>query len=172
MYALQFEYALNERLSINAPKDGCIDFNPDNILSDTGGWANVAAGVKYAWLYRPDDKSASSVQLLFEISMGNTDVWQGEANGVFIPLISTLNLLSPWQFLNHLGFKLPVDGDAESTMFYTSAHVSYELDEWIKPLAALSWFHVILIREIAGRGLVHRLEGRSLVWLALRQVIL
>ncbi len=37
VYALQAEFALNERFSLVATKDGFIDFNPDATLSRDGG---------------------------------------------------------------------------------------------------------------------------------------
>lgn len=103
----------------------------------------MALGPKYAWLLKPEAGLASNVQLLYEIPMGNTDTWQGEGDGVFIPSISTLKLAGNWQFAHQLGFKLPVDSDAESTMFYTSAHVSYKVCEWIRPVLEVNWFHVL-----------------------------
>lgn len=143
LYALQIEYALNERLSLNATKDGYIVFDPDSTLTDDEGFANVALGPKYAWLLRPEEGLASNFQLLYEIPMGNTGVWQGEGDGTFIPSVSTLKLAGPFQFANQFGFKLPADGDAESSMFYTSAHLSYKACEWIRPLVEVNWFHVI-----------------------------
>jgi len=143
LYALQFEYALTDRLSLNATKDGYIVFDPDATLSDTEGFANVALGPKYAWLLKPGKGLASSIQLLYEIPMGNRDAWQGEGDGVFIPSISTLKMAGRFQFSNQLGFKLPIDGGTESTMFYTSAHISYELCDWFRPLAEINWFRVI-----------------------------
>ena len=143
VYAVQLELALSERLSINATKDGYIDFNPDNTLESTDGWANVAAGLKYAWLYQPEDQLASNFQLLYEIPMGNQSVWQGEGDGVFVPSIATLKHFGNFQFANQFGFKLPVDNGAESTIFYTSAHVSYKLTDWFRPLAEVSWFNVV-----------------------------
>jgi len=143
VYALQFEYALTDRLSLNATKDGYIVFDPAATLTDTEGFANVALGPKYAWLLKPEKGLASNIQLLYEIPMGNRDTWQGEGDGVFIPSVSTLKMAGRFQFANQFGFKLPVDGGAESTMFYTSAHVSYELCDWIRPLAEISWFRVM-----------------------------
>lgn len=143
LYAVQFEYAFNDRLSLNATKDGYIVFDPETTLADTEGFANVALGPKYAWLLRPEEGLASNIQLLYEIPMGNRDAWQGEGDGVFVPSISTLKLAGPFQFANQFGFKIPVDGDAESSMFYTSAHISYELCEWFRPLVEVNWFHVI-----------------------------
>ncbi len=143
VYALQFEYALSERLSINAAKDGYIVFNPDNTLTDSEGFANVGAGLKYAWLYRPEDGLASSVQLLYEIPMGNAEVWQGEGDGYLTPSISSLKLAGRWQFANQFSLKVPLDNNFESTMFYGSAHVSYELTDWFRPLVEANWIRVV-----------------------------
>lgn len=143
LYALQFEYALNDRLSINAVKDGYLVFDPDNTLTGTEGFANVSAGLKYVWLYAPEKTLASNVQLLYEIPMGNSEVWQGEGDGSLTPSVSTLKLAGRWQFANQFGFEIPIDNNFESTVFYTSAHISYELNDWIRPLAEISWFRVI-----------------------------
>ncbi len=143
LYALQFEYALSDRLSLNATKDGYIVFDPGATLAETEGFANVALGPKYAWLLKPEQGLASNIQLLFEVPMGNRDTWQGEGDGVFVPSVSTLKMAGRYQFANQFGFKLPVDGGAESTMFYTSAHISYELCDWFRPLAEINWFRVL-----------------------------
>lgn len=143
LYALQFEYALNDRLSINAVKDGYIVFDPDNTFTDAEGFANVGAGLKYAWLLRPETGLASNIQLLYEIPMGNTRVWQGAGDGIITPSVSTLKLAGRWQFANQFGFRIPIDNNFESSMFYTSAHVSYQLCDWIRPLAEINWFHVL-----------------------------
>ena len=50
VYALQAEYAFNDRLSLVAVKDGYIDFNPDGIFSSEEGFANLGAGLKYVLL--------------------------------------------------------------------------------------------------------------------------
>ena len=66
VYALQVELALSDRLSLNATKDGYIDFNPESTLAKTEGFANIAAGVKYAWLYQPENQLASNIQLFLK----------------------------------------------------------------------------------------------------------
>ena len=58
LYAVQLEFAFNNRLSLIAKKDGYIDFNPDATLSNTDGWANIAAGLKYSFLYDEDKQFA------------------------------------------------------------------------------------------------------------------
>jgi hypothetical protein len=48
LYAIQARWAVTDRLAIIATKDGWIDMNPDVGLPKTDGWADIAAGVKYA----------------------------------------------------------------------------------------------------------------------------
>ncbi|MCB1100624.1 MAG: hypothetical protein KDN22_33995, partial [Verrucomicrobiae bacterium] len=85
LYALQLEYAFNERLSLIAMKDGYIDFNPDSTLSEQEGWANLAAGLKWAFLYQPENALAASLSVQVEAPTGNDDVWQGNGDGAIIP---------------------------------------------------------------------------------------
>lgn len=53
VYALQFEYALNQRTSIVAAKDGYIDFNPNATLTSQEGFADLGFGLKHALIYDP-----------------------------------------------------------------------------------------------------------------------
>ncbi len=125
VYALQLELALSDRFSLVAAKDGYIDFKPDATLSKASGWANISAGFKYAFLYRPEDALASALNLQIEVPTGNTDVFQGEGDGAAIPSISLLKLWDRFQFATNLGFKIPFDNGAESTTFHYNAHFSY-----------------------------------------------
>ncbi len=143
VYAVQLEIALNERWSINAAKDGYVRFRPDSTLSDAEGWANITAGLKYAWLLKPEEKLASSFQLLYEIPSGSRDVFQGEGDGILIPSVGVLKLWDRWQFADQLGFRLPIDSDADSTSFYNSFHTSYMLTDWLFPTFEVNWFAVL-----------------------------
>lgn len=143
VYAVQAEFALNERFSLVASKDGYIDFSPDATFTDTSGWANLAAGAKWAWLYRPESGMASSFQLLYEIPSGDTDVWQGTGDGLFIPSMFFLKSCGKLQYSNAVGFRVPADSDQNSSSFYTSHHLGFHLTDWLYPLVELNWFHVI-----------------------------
>lgn len=68
-YALQFEIALNERLSIVATKDGSVDFNPDNTLPSNHGFANLAGGVKYAFLHDSANRTVISGTVTVEYTL-------------------------------------------------------------------------------------------------------
>ncbi|MEO5914256.1 MAG: hypothetical protein ABIS50_08490 [Luteolibacter sp.] len=142
VYALQLEYALNDRLSIVASKDGYVDMNPDNTLADQSGFANLAAGVKYAFILDPVSKTAVSGTLSFEVPTGNSDVFQGEGDGMVNAIVSGLKLVDQWQFAGGAGLQIPFSGEL-STKSWMSGHVSYEVCQWFIPLVEVNWFHVL-----------------------------
>jgi hypothetical protein len=142
VYALQFEFALNERLSIVATKDGYVDLNPDNTLSSETGFANLGAGLKYAFILDPASGTALSGTATFELPTGNSDVFQGEGDGAVNLILSGLKLVDAWQFAGGMGLQIPFS-DEQSTEGWLSLHASYETCKWFIPLVELNWFHVL-----------------------------
>ncbi len=136
--ALQLEYALNDRLSIIASKDGFIDFNPDNTLEKATGFANLAAGLKYAFIYDEVNDFAASVSLQLELPTGNTDVYQGKGDGAALLTFSALKLMGNWQFSGATGVNVPFDSDAQATTGFASAHVSYQATERFTPIVEVN----------------------------------
>jgi hypothetical protein len=144
VYALQFEIALNDRLSIVATKDGYVDFNADGdgILSEETGFANLGAGLKYAFILDEASGTALSGTMTFEIPTGNSDVFQGEGDGAVNLILNGLKLIDDWQFAGSIGAQIPFS-DEQSTMAFLSAHASYEISKYFIPLVELNWFHVL-----------------------------
>jgi hypothetical protein len=142
LYALQFEIAMNERLSIVATKDGYVDFNPNSTLTKSSGFANLGAGAKYAFLLDPASQTAVSGTMTFELPTGNSDVLQGEGKGAVNLILNGLKLVDDWQFAAAAGAQIPFS-DEQSTNGFISTHASYEVCSWFIPLVELNWFHVI-----------------------------
>lgn len=144
VYALQFEIALNDRLSIVATKDGYVDFNADDdgVLSEETGFANLGAGLKYAFIRDDASRTALSGTMTFELPTGNSDVFQGEGDGAVNLILNGLKLIDDWQFAGSIGAQIPFS-DEQSTMAFVSAHASYELCQYFIPLVELNWFHVL-----------------------------
>ncbi|HEY8962426.1 MAG TPA: hypothetical protein VIM57_09495 [Luteolibacter sp.] len=144
VYALQFEIALNERFSIVATKDGYVNIDADTepLWSDQSGFANLGAGVKYAFLLDPVSRTAASGTLTFELPTGNHDVFQGEGDGAANLIVSGLKLWDSFQFAGGAGVHLEFDDQLASTSF-VSAHASYEVCRWFIPLVELNWHHVL-----------------------------
>lgn len=144
VYALQFEYALNDRLSIVATKDGYVDID-DTTLDGAGydnGFANLGAGMKYAFILDPASGTALSGTATVELPTGSNDVFQGEGDGAINLIASGLKLVDAWQFAGAIGAQVPFSHD-QSTSAFVSAHASYEVSKWFIPLVELNWFHVL-----------------------------
>lgn len=144
VYALQFEYAFSERLSLVATKDGYVRIKPDTqpLWSEQSGFANLGAGVKYAFLYDPATSTAASATLTFEFPTGNHDVFQGEGDGAANLIVSGLKLWDDLQLAGAAGVHLPFDNQSATTGF-VSAHASYEVNRWFIPLVELNWHRVL-----------------------------
>jgi hypothetical protein len=144
VYALQFEYALNKRLSIVATKDGYVDINAGNtaVWSDQSGFANLGAGLKYAFIYDPVNEFVLSGTAVLELPTGNDDVFQGQGDGMVNLIVSGLKLWDDFQLAGAAGARIAVNDDQSSSTF-VSAHASYEVNRWFIPLVELNWHHVI-----------------------------
>jgi len=144
LYALQFEIAFSERLSLVATKDGYVRFRPEagTLWSQQSGFANIAAGLKYAFVYDPVNALAVSGTATYELPTGNHDVYQGEGNGVLNLILSAVKLWDDFQLAGGGGVRLPFDGQ-QSTNTFLSAHASYEVVPWFIPLVELNWHHVL-----------------------------
>ncbi|MCW1884890.1 hypothetical protein OKA04_09130 [Luteolibacter flavescens] len=144
VYALQFEIALSERLSLVATKDGYVDMNPDNtaLWENESGFANIGGGLKYAFIYDPSSSTAVSGTVTFEFPTGNHDVFQGEGDGAANVIVSGLKLWDDLQVAGAAGVHLPFDGQMATTSFI-SAHASYEVSRWFIPLVEVNWHHLL-----------------------------
>jgi hypothetical protein len=143
LYALQFEYAINDRLSIVATKDGYVEMDSDSaVLADRDGFANLGAGLKYAFILDPASRTAVSGTMTFELPTGNDDVLQGEGDGAVNLIVNGLKLVDAWQFAGSAGVQIPFSNE-QATNCFVSTHASYEVCKWFIPLVELNWFHVL-----------------------------
>jgi len=144
IYALQLEFALNERLSIVATKDGYVDINAGNaaLWADASGFANLGAGLKYAFIYDPVNEFVLSGSAVLELPTGNDDVFQGQGDGMVNLIVSALKMYDDFQLAGAAGARIAVNDDQSSSSF-VSAHASYEVTPWFIPLVELNWHHVL-----------------------------
>jgi hypothetical protein len=150
--ALRINYAVNERFSIVAAKDGYIDFKPDNLLEHESGWGDIAAGVKYAFILDAKNEFVLSGKVLFEFSQGTRKVFQGNGDGNASPSLSFLKGYKNFQFCGMVGGIIPFNTVEESAMLNDSWHISYDLmsglclpeaKNKIFPLVELNHFRVL-----------------------------
>ena len=69
--AVQLRAAITDRLGFIATKDGWMDIDFDDTLTDEDGFLNIAAGLKYAVISKPEDDTFLSLGLRYEAPTGN-----------------------------------------------------------------------------------------------------
>lgn len=141
--AVQLSYAFNERFSLVAVKDGYFDFDPDDTLQDENGWADIAAGLQYSFIYEPKNNFVMTGRLVYEAPVGDDDIFQGNGDGNLAPAILFLKGWDKLQFSGTVGLVLPIDTDEENTLLYDSWNLSYAVTDVIRPLIELNHFHVL-----------------------------
>lgn len=140
VYAVQVEIKLAEDLSLIAVKDGYIDFNPDETLTKTDGWADLAAGLKYVFLR--DQGLVASFKTVVELPVGDDDVWQGNGDGAVDPAVAFLYQTGKWQVNGTIGGVIALN-DERSSLVYNSWHVSCEAAPGFFPLLELNYLRVV-----------------------------
>ncbi|MEZ5964578.1 MAG: hypothetical protein R3F56_12085 [Planctomycetota bacterium] len=136
VYALQLRVPITDRLGFIATKDGYIDLNPGN-GGDQEGFADVAAGLKYAVIQDAENGLIVTPGFVFEADVGNHDVFQGNGDGLLRMFVAAGLERERFNFLANVGYNLPMDGAAESHSIDYHAHVSYEAHANVQPLVEL-----------------------------------
>lgn len=127
VYAVQARVALSDRLALIATKDGYININPSNTISSQGGWANIAAGLKYALV---DDEAAQlriTPGVTFELPTGNLDNLQGYGSGEWNPFVSAAKGFGDFHITGNIGARIPNDTKKQTTQL----HYSLQLDHYV-----------------------------------------
>lgn len=132
LYALQIRYAVNDRLAIIATKDGYIDFNPAS-GNDQDGFADIAAGVKYALVDEPEDDWMLTGGLIYEIDAGDHEVFQGNGDGLLRTFVSGAYEVEDLNVVGTFGFNLPFDGGDETHSIDYHLHLGYEICDNVMP---------------------------------------
>lgn len=146
VYALQLRYAIDDRWSIIATKDGIVDFNPTATLPKETGVADVELGAKYVFWQDREKGQVASFQLRYLLPVGDEDVLQGNGNGMIHPSTSAAIALSDEITLTTgTGLRIPTDTD-DSFFWDADAQIDYRIDTcygaWY-PLLGVSLIHVV-----------------------------
>jgi hypothetical protein len=145
--ALQIRAAITERLGFIATKDGYadLDFASRSPLKDDSGFANIAAGLKYALLADAPNDRFFTVGLRYEAPSGDLDTlgikMQGGGDGFFNPFVTGAVLLFDKVGLEaSFGLNQAVDTDHDSSSVHASVHADYEV---LRNLYVVSEFNTI-----------------------------
>jgi len=147
VYALQLRYAITDKLSFIATKDGYVDFNPNTAVPKDNGFADIEAGLKYTLLEDADDGYIMSGQLRYLIPIGDKEVFQGQGDGVVHPSMSGAYALCDNTTLTAgSGLRVPITGN-DSMFWDIDAQLDYRIDVdenfALYPLIGLSYIKVL-----------------------------
>lgn len=146
VYALQLRYAIDDRWSIIATKDGFVDFNPQTTLPKKTGLADIELGTKYVFYSDRENGKIASLQLRYLIPTGDEDVLQGNGDGSIHPSVSSAIALSENVTLTTgTGLRIPMSNN-DSSFWDLDAQVDYRVDTcygaWY-PFVGASLIHVM-----------------------------
>lgn len=146
LYAVQLRFALTERLSAIAVKDGFIVSHMgaeplDTLLND--GWADVTAGLKYNLLRDPSVGRLLSVGFTYEVPIGAQRAQQDVGDGEFHVFATGGRRLADGlaHYLGSVGFRFPVDGGAQSSAIHWSNHLDVKLTDRFYAFTEFVWWH-------------------------------
>jgi hypothetical protein len=141
--AVQARYAVNDKLAIIATKDGYIQFQPDNTLGHSYGWADLAAGLKYN-IYRNDNSQVLVTPgLTITIPTGNRSTLQGHGAGVEDVFVSAEKGFDKFHLLGNLGFRIPNNFATDTAQIHYSLQADYYVHQYFIPFVALNGYTVL-----------------------------
>lgn len=141
IYALQLRVAATDRLAIIATKDGFVDLNPNAVVPEDTGLANIAAGVKYAFYMDPAAGMIGTAGIRYEIPTGDEEVLQGNGDGILNTFGSFGMTCDRFNIIAGTGLRIPAD-DADSMFWDFDAHIDTKIDR-VSPLLELNLVHVL-----------------------------
>lgn len=143
VYALQLRWAVTERLALIATKDGYIHMSPDKTLDHTKGWANLAAGFKYAVVDMPESEFILTPGLTLELPTGNTDVEQGRGDGEWNVFVSSAKGFGTFHVTGNVGVRVPNNLDDQTVQSHYSVQLDYAVCPYFTPFFAANGYTVL-----------------------------
>lgn len=140
IYAVQLRYALTDRLALIATKDGYIDIGGKGKALNREGWADLAAGLKYALFQSEDKQFIVTPGFTVEIPTGNQDVFQGSGSGELNLFVSAMKGWDDLHATATLGGRIPFDGDKKTSNIRYSAMLDYYVCKWFIPYVSFNAF--------------------------------
>jgi hypothetical protein len=141
--AVQARFAVTERLAIIATKDGYVQFQPNHTLDGQYGWADLAAGVKYALIKNEDRQFILTPGISATIPTGNRSVGQGHGAGEENIFVSAEKGFGDFHILGNAGVRVPNNWAADTCQLHYSLQADYYLGKYLIPFVALNGYTVL-----------------------------
>lgn len=142
LYAVQLRWAVTDRLAIIATKDGYIEVDP-KVGPDTHGWADLAAGVKYALYQNDEQQCVITPGFTFEFPTGDAGVFQNNGDGELNLFVSAIKGWDKFHVTLNVGGRIPMDDDEETANLRYSGMLDYHVSRWFIPFVTANAFTTI-----------------------------
>lgn len=142
VYAVQLRYAVTDRLAIIATKDGFIEIDPKN-GKGSDGWANLAAGVKYALVKNDEQQFVLTPGVTVELPTGNRDVFQGTGDGDLNLFVSAIKGWDNLHLSGTVGGRIPFNGNEGNYNLRYSGMLDYWVCKWFVPYVSYNAFMTV-----------------------------
>lgn len=143
--ALQLRYAITEKLGFIATKDGYIEFKPKGALQNNHayGWADLAAGFKYALVDSAENQLLITPGLTITIPTGDDEVMQHDGEGEWNLFVSAAKGFDDLHLLGNLGVRIPNDDNEQTTQLHYSLQLDYRTCDYFIPFVCLNGYTVL-----------------------------
>lgn len=158
VYALQLRWAVTEKLAIIATKDGYIQTRSDALQSEDG-WADIAAGLKYALIDDKENQFILTPGVKFELPTGNTRVFQGNGDGELDVFVSGMKGFDEFHVTGSFGARVPMNGDNETSSLHYSLQLDYQVSKYFTPFVVANGYTVLSEAD----GPAFKTEGYDLI---------
>lgn len=145
--AVQARFAVTDRLAIIATKDGYADLHFAGVLPDEHGFANIAAGLKYALVLNEETGTVVTVGARYEAPIGSLKTagisLQGHGDGFVDVFVTALQQFDRLQLQGSVNANMAIDSSADSSLLVASLAANYQVTEWFYPVVEFNLFSVI-----------------------------
>jgi hypothetical protein len=142
VYAVQLRAALTDTIQLVAYKDGWTEFDT-GAVSD-GGWNDVAAGIKWAFLQDFETDTHAAVGLGYELGVGDKDILQNDDEvrlwGSYNRGFDRLHLGGTLNYMTPVGAE-DATGDADRLSWHL--HADYWLSPQFSPVVEFNGYYVV-----------------------------
>jgi hypothetical protein len=143
VYAAQIRVKLTDRLALIATKDGYIEFRPDHTLSHQYGWADLAAGLKYALIDDREQQLIVTPGFTVTLPTGNERVFQGHGKGEENIFVSAEKGWDNFHVTGNLGFRIPNDLDTQTAQIHYSLQLDYFVCKYFIPFFVANGYTIL-----------------------------
>jgi hypothetical protein len=158
VWAAQLRGRISDRWSVIAPRIAYLQVNQTG--NPTGGLLSAPLGVKYNLIRDVDRQLLVTAGITYFIN-GSERAASAFGDGDFHIFLTGGKQIGDWgHWISGTGFRLPVDSNYGTQLWYWSNQWDYELPGGIYPLAGVNWFHWM---KNAGNNFTNGITGLDLI---------